>query len=111
MTHPKLKPRLQLGPPYLAMVKRILREHLPQAEVWAYGSRVSGDAYEASDLDLVARRPGELERPLETITDARIAFSDSDLPILVSLLDWARLPETFRREIEAAYVVVKEAKA
>ncbi|MFN5236631.1 MAG: nucleotidyltransferase domain-containing protein [Bacteroidota bacterium] len=27
-------------------------------EVWAYGSRVNGDAHEGSDLDLVIRTPG-----------------------------------------------------
>ncbi len=54
------KPRLHLPDSYLHKVQDILHAHLPQAEVWAYGSRVNGDYYEASDLDLVARQPGDL---------------------------------------------------
>lgn len=33
----------------------LLGQHVPQAEVWAYGSRVNGGAHEGSDLDLVLR--------------------------------------------------------
>ena len=47
--------KLHLPGRYLQMVQAILQTHLPNAEVWAYGSRVNGDYYEASDLDLVVR--------------------------------------------------------
>ena len=41
-----------------AMLDDLLGRFLPPtAEVWAYGSRVTGEAHEASDLDLVVRRP------------------------------------------------------
>ena len=49
--------RLHLPEKYLQQVHALLRQHIPQAEVWAYGSRVHGDGFEASDLDLVARFP------------------------------------------------------
>ena len=36
----------------------LLREHVPNAEVWAYGrSRVNGRCHSGSDLDLVLRSP------------------------------------------------------
>jgi hypothetical protein len=34
------------------------------------------------------------------------AFSDGDLPILVDVYDWARMPAAFQREIEQAHVVL-----
>ena len=49
--------RLSLPPSYRRMVEDLLREHVPDAEVWAYGSRVNGQSHEASDLDLVVRGP------------------------------------------------------
>ena len=36
----------------------LLREHVPNAEVWAHGrSRVNGRGHSGSDLDLVVRSP------------------------------------------------------
>jgi hypothetical protein len=68
---PRFEPKhLQLPPRYLAMVRDILQNHLPQAEVWAYGSRVMGGCYEASDLDLVARRPDDLSQPIHDEIEA-----------------------------------------
>jgi len=98
---------LHLPKGYLAIVQAILRRYLPQAEVWAYGSRVNGDHYDASDLDLVVRRPDDLTRRQPDLDEVAAAFSDSDLPILVQILDWARIPAAFREEIEAGYVVLQ----
>lgn len=99
---------LDLPERYLTEVRAILQRHVPDYDVWAYGSRVTGSAYAASDLDLVVRNPHDLLQPCEQIFDLIEAFIDSDLPIRVDVLDWARIPESFRREIERAYVVVQE---
>jgi len=100
---------LHLPARYLTIVQDILRRYLPQAEVWAYGSRVNGDHYDASDLDLVARRPDDLTRRQPDLDEVAAAFSDSDLPILVQIVDWARIPLSFREEIQAGFVVLQAA--
>ena len=39
-------------------LEALLREHVPNAEVWAYGrSRVNGRCHSGSDLDLALRSP------------------------------------------------------
>ena len=39
-------------------LEALLREHVPNAEVWAYGrSRVNGRCHSGSDLNLVVRSP------------------------------------------------------
>lgn len=98
---------LQLPQRYLDKVKALLRRQLPQAEIWAYGSRVTGGGHDASDLDLVVRNPAGLALETPGLAAVKEAFVESDLPIRVDLLDWARLPETFHREIERAYAVVQ----
>jgi predicted nucleotidyltransferase len=60
---------------------------------------VNGTAHEGSDLDLVVRNPADLSHPQPDMSELREAFSESNLPILVDLLDWARIPESFRQEI------------
>lgn len=101
------RPALHLPERYLAIVQDILRRYLPHAEVWAYGSRVNGDHYDASDLDLVVRQPDDLTRRQPHLDEVAAAFSDSDLPILVQIVDWACIPEAFREEIEVGYVVLQ----
>ena len=49
--------RLDLPLRYRTQLEALLREHVPDAEVWAFGSRVNGSSHEASDLDLVLRDP------------------------------------------------------
>jgi len=97
---------LHLPPVYLKMVRDILRAHLPDAEIWAYGSRVNGDFYEASDLDLVARQPDDLTRRQTRLYEAIEAFSESNLPIIVQIVDWASIPAEFRNEIIANHAVI-----
>lgn len=106
----KPHPTLHLPPRYLDMVLDVLRRHLPEAEVWAYGSRVRGDYHDTSDLDLVARNPTDLNQPLPLLADVAEAFSESNLPIMVQIVDWARIPREFHGEILAGYVVVKVAE-
>ena len=99
--------RLDLPEQYRRAVEALLREHVPDAEVWAYGSRVNGMSHEGSDLDLVLRAPG-LERLGGGYYDLLEAFQESNIPVLIQAHDWAGLPESFHTEIERNYVVVQE---
>lgn len=105
---PRLEPAsLHLPARYQEMVLALLSRYLPHAEVWAYGSRVNGDCHEASDLDLVVRNPGALDETLPDLPELKEALMESNLPIRIDVVDWARIPEPFRREIARAYVVVQ----
>ncbi len=93
---------------YRQQLEALLREHLPGVEAWAYGSRVNGQSHSASDLDLVLRSP-TLESLGPGYLDLLEALEQSNIPILVQAYDWARLPESFHREIERDHVVLVEA--
>jgi predicted nucleotidyltransferase len=100
-------PILDLPENYLQTLHELLQEYAPDAGVWAYGSRVSGRAHETSDLDLVLRNPADQSVPQKRLVELRAAISESGLPILVDVMDWARIPQTFRNEIEREHVVVQ----
>ena len=81
-----------------------IERHIPQATVWAFGSRVTGSPRPASDLDLAehcdeATARKNLSRLNETLVE-------SDLPFKVQILDFDRLPENMRANIEANYIVL-----
>lgn len=96
---------MNLKPKYKQMLLDIFSAHLPEAEVWAYGSRVTGDAHDGSDLDLVIVPQKGKKLPLEVLSVLRTKIRDSNVPILVDLFEWTRLPESFRRNIEACHEV------
>ncbi len=88
------------------MLEKILLEQAPGVEVWAYGSRVSGESHGGSDL--VLRGPDLEEIPIGQLVALEEALRLSTIPFLVEARDWARLPESFRREIGREYVVLVE---
>jgi predicted nucleotidyltransferase len=101
---------LDLPPRHLQEVLKLLRIYVPEKQVWAYGSRVTGSGHEASDLDLVLLDPLDMQAPTSAIYDLKEAFVDSNLPIRVDVMDWARIPATFHREIERAHVLLQEGR-
>ena len=98
--------KLDLRPEWLDIIQQLLAVHLPDVEVLAYGSRVTGTAHGGSDLDLVVRYPQNSHLSVRNLGRARDAFTESNLPILVDILDWAQIPDSFRDEIERTGVVI-----
>lgn len=86
---------------------KLLATYLPNVTAWAYGSRVNGDAHDASDLDLVLRSADLSKIPINELEDFLQALNDSTIPIIVEARDWARLPPYFHDEILKNYVVLK----
>lgn len=91
------------------MVKRILAELAPECEVRVFGSRINGRARPFSDLDLAIVAPRPLDwRRLEQLKDA---FSESDLPFMVDVLDWSTVSPRFRTVIAQAYEILQTSAA
>lgn len=98
---------LQISATQLAELQALLQRHVPHAEVWAYGSRITGSAHEGSDLDLVLRQPDDLTKDVEGWGALKDAVQESSLPMLVDIHLWSHLPTAFHAEIEKAYVVLQ----
>ncbi len=96
---------LQLEPSQLSIVQAILKKHLPDYSIWAFGSRVKNAAKPYSDLDLAIITDTPI--PLIILARAAEAFSESDLPFRVDLVDWATTQESFRTIIQKDYVALQ----
>lgn len=86
--------QIDITPEERAIVLRILNEIVPDRKVWAFGSRVTGKAKPFSDLDLAIMG----DEPLSLETRARLeeAFSESDLPWKVDILDQFSSDQAFQ---------------
>jgi predicted nucleotidyltransferase len=98
---------IDIAPRDLDIVRHILRKHVPDCEVWAFGSRTQQTAKTYSDLDLAIITDTPL--PLEVRGALAEAFSESELSFRVDVLDWAITDEAFRRVVEKDKVVVQPA--
>jgi type I restriction enzyme S subunit len=91
---------IDMTPEHRRLAAGILRAHLPRrATVWAFGSRTTGQSRRYSDLDL-AIDAGRL-LSLDEIAALAEAFSDSDLPYRVDIVDWRSIDAEFGRLIAA----------
>lgn len=99
-------PLIDIRPDHWEIVRGILKKHVSQHEVWAFGSRAIWKAKEFSDLDLAIIT----EHPLTLDISASLSddFSNSDLPYKVDVVDWATTSESFRKIIERDKVVMQE---
>lgn len=95
---------IDVQPEHIQMLAQILAKHLPDREVWAYGSRVIGRARKYSDLDMVIMG-GE---PLNEVTRFLLKedLSESLLPFIVHVKDWHLIPPDSRDEILRCYAVI-----
>ncbi|MFZ5699550.1 MAG: restriction endonuclease subunit S [Pseudomonadota bacterium] len=96
---------LDVRPDHLRLVREILRKHVPEAEVWVFGSRAKWLARDTSDLDLCIR--GDVPLSFEKMGALREAFEESDLPWKVDVVDWATTSESFRKIIDRDKVEVQ----
>ncbi len=86
----------------LEQVRQIVRLHMPEHEVFAFGSRVNGKAKKFSDLDLMLKTGASVS--WKKLAGLRESFEDSDLPITVDLVDWSNCSDEFRRLVAADLV-------
>lgn len=88
-----------------SIIRNILRAHVPDYTVWAFGSRAIGRAKQYSDLDLAIS--GGKPLGIDLIAQLAEAFGESDLPYKVDIVDWTTASEAFKKVIERDRVVVQ----
>ena len=85
-------------------VLAILSKYVPGYEIWAFGSRVNQKPKKHADLDLVIKTDSPL--PVKTLAFLRDAFSESNLPFKVDVVDWSRINKEFQKIIENKFEIL-----
>ncbi len=98
-------PDIDLSPPHWAIVRHLIQKHVPNATVWAFGSRATRRAKPYSDLDILIDSSAPI--PLDVIAALSDELSESDLPYKVDIVDWATAREEFRRAVDAQRVLLQ----
>jgi predicted nucleotidyltransferase len=88
---------------YLDMLIKIFNDYCPNAEIWAYGSRIKNESHDGSDLDLTVKSFGSQDLQISKLRELII---DSNVPFLVDISLFDNLPESFKQEILSNHVVI-----
>lgn len=99
-----MKPQLDLPSKYLKQLVALIDEYLTDAQVWAYGSRIKQQNHDTSDLDLVVLMTDS--DSLSKVLGFREVLRQSNLPILIDVMDWNIIPKHFKEEIKQCHVSI-----
>jgi len=77
---------------------------MPDCEVRAFGSRLTGKAKKHSDLDLCISGADKLS--LRKMGDLAEAFEESTLPFRVDVIDWNAISDSFRIVVDAKHEIL-----
>ncbi len=97
---------IDLKPKDFEIIADIIKRYVPDRRVVAFGSRVKWTAKTGSDLDLCVI--GKHPLSLQEIASLEEAFSESDLPMKIDVVDWATISEEFRKIIEKDAVEIQK---
>ncbi len=67
--------------------------------ILAYGSRANGSSHESSNLDLAIKPITTATPTNEELTRFVTEIRESNIPLLVDVVEWSRVPEHFREQI------------
>jgi uncharacterized protein len=95
---------IDLEPRLLHQIRAILKEHVPECEVWAFESRLGSATKRFSDLDLAVISTTAL--PTRRLALLANAFEESDLPIKVDLVDWVSASLAFQQRIAEHHEII-----
>lgn len=94
-----MKQPIDLRPDHAKIVHEIIARYLPAGvSVRVFGSRAKWTAKPHSDLDLALK--GKQPLPRSVLGDLAEAFSESDLPFRVDVVDWHTVAPSFQAVID-----------
>ena len=96
---------IELSVAHRGIVLGILAAHVPDLEVRAFGSRITGNAKPYSDLDLAVVGARALDT--DVFRRLREDFEESNLPFRVDVLDWHGISEEFRRIVDQRFEILQ----
>lgn len=85
---------IDLSSTQLQIIHEIIKRFAPNAKACVFGSRLGSQHHPYSDLDVAIQSEGPLS--LVQLSELEEAFSESDLPFKVDLVDMERVSDEFR---------------
>ena len=89
---------IAVSPAEMEIILTIIKKHVPQCDLLAFGSRFKGPHEDASDLDLAI--VGTEKLGLSLLGRIKEDFMESDIPFKVDILDYHSISPAFRKIVD-----------
>ncbi|MBU4446833.1 nucleotidyltransferase domain-containing protein [bacterium] len=100
----KILEKIYIDAKHLKKILTILKMRAPDSTVIAFGSRVEFTATPNSDLDLaIICDKQTAQKTIPRIVDD---FQESDIPFNIDILDYNRLPDNMKKNIDKEFVEI-----
>ena len=94
-------PIIGVAPAEMEIIHAIIKKHVPDCDVLAFGSRFTGTHRESSDLDLAI--VGKTKLGLSLLGNIQEDFMESDIPYKVGILDYHAVSPAFKAIIDSGH--------
>ena len=94
---------LNLKQEYYNTLVDIFNSYCPKAQIWAYGSRIKNSSHSGSDLDLTVKN---FHEDGKCLCELKELLDSSNIPFLVDINEFEKLPQTMQDEICKSYVEI-----
>lgn len=88
----------------ISEIIKSIRLHLPKAKIFVFGSRVTGAHRKYSDLDIALDTGSPID--LAILTRIKERLSQSNIPILVDIVDYRSVSDDFKSIIDQGKVIL-----
>ena len=92
---------IAVSPDEMQIILAIIKKHVPECDVLAFGSRFKGSHSDASDLDLAI--VGKEKLGLSLLGSIKEDLMESNIPFRVDILDYRSLSPAFRKIVEGGH--------
>ena len=90
----------------MKIITEILRSHISNGEVRAFGSRYKWTSKDYSDLNIAVAHYDKKSMPIMKLAEIREEFGESELPYKVDVLDYWGISSEFQAVIDEGYEVI-----
>ena len=92
----------------MELVLNILKRHIQNGYVVAFGSRYKGKVKSYSDLDLAIAKHDKSRFTWKEVADLKESFEESELNFRVDIVDYWSIGENFRAIIDCGHYKIYE---
>lgn len=89
----------------LQILKKILYKYFDKSEIFIFGSRVKNNFKKYSDIDILIK--GKKEIDFSVLTKVGMELDESDLPIMVDIVDFHNITKSFFEQIQDSLISIE----
>ncbi|MFH1644210.1 MAG: nucleotidyltransferase domain-containing protein [bacterium] len=91
---------------YKEKLIKLINKYLPEAKIYLFGSRATGEYSQYSDIDIALDAGEKIEK--EKIASIRLSIDDLNIPLDIDIIDFNSISPTMKSRILKERIIWKK---